>query len=73
MQLYQARSYARENIGNISKELASQISIDDELLKEHLSYLSYDLGEKEKSGLLEYFKLAEKFKIINKIPELKFF
>ncbi|ODS41803.1 MAG: hypothetical protein MSIBF_00030 [Candidatus Altiarchaeales archaeon IMC4] len=72
-QLYRAREYSYKDMDTISKELASQISIDGEFLKGHLSSLSYDFGEKEKSGLLEYLGLAEKFKIINKIPDLEFF
>lgn len=72
-QLSRAREYACKNLDIISRELASQISLDREFLKNHLSYLSYGLGNNEKEGLLEYFKLAEKFKIINKIPGLEFF
>ena len=61
-----------KNINNITMELASQISLDSDFLKEHFLYLSYNLGAKEKEGLREYFRYAEKFKIIDKIPELKF-
>lgn len=73
VQLSRAKKYAYKNIDIISRELASQISLDREFLKKHLSYLSYDLEDNEKEGLLEYFKLAKKFKIINKIPGLEFF
>jgi len=70
--LHQAKEYAYKNIDLISKELALA-SIDSKFLKKHLLYLSYNLNEKEKRGLLEYFRLAKKFNIINKIPELEFF
>ena len=66
MQLYRARKYSYKNMDAVVKKLASETSLDSEFLKKHLSYLSYNLGDNEKEGLLEYFRLAEKFKIINK-------
>ncbi len=71
--LYNAREYAYKNIDPVVEEIASEISADSSFLKEHISYLSYNLGDSELNYLREYFRHASEFNVIRQIPELKFF
>lgn len=71
-QLLQCRRYAYENIKHISGELASKLGISPELMRWHLSKLDYGFNRENEEGLREYFRRAEKFRIIKTVPELKF-
>lgn len=72
-ELTRARTYAYKNIDIVTKNIASQVSMDYNLLRKHLSHLSYNLGDEEINGLLKYFKYAKTVGIIDKVPDLNFF
>lgn len=71
-ELEKAKEYAYKNFDYVAEKLAHNSGIDSKVLKEHLSCLSYNLCENEIEWLRTYFRYAEKFNLIDKIPEPNF-
>ncbi len=72
-EILNSRDQALDNVEYIAKEAATEFGIAEDICIDYIkNKIVYSLGKSEQEGLNEFFFLANKFGLIDRVPELKF-
>lgn len=68
----QAMAYSLENVEHIAKDAACGAIFDAAFLQDYFTTLQYDLDDKHRRGLLEYYARAQNLGYLAEVPALDF-
>lgn len=72
--LHKAKKVGFENLAKIVRQCALELKISEDVCRDYLTKrIRYNLDGDDIEGLKLFFKLARKNKIIDRVPELRFF
>ncbi len=71
--LLESKEYGYRHIGEIAKVISEKKGLDEEMMREYIHTLNYELDEKSIESLNTYFKYAEECGLIEKRKSITFF